>query len=312
MRSTIIVAVALVAAGCSSSGAPSTGPEASVPTTSTAPASSAVTTSVEAPVDTSDQVEPVDVASVRIDVDVAGAAGELIGTLDESEDPFGRFVSCSGLREVFGTYSVLASDVSGDVRSISLVTNDPVPAPGVYDAVVRVEFETAPAVDATGTMTVEDGFRSGSYVAFDAGGERVGGSFDCDAGNAPAPLPLQLGTANGELEAVEVVTLLRHEEAQRLVGVAVTADGAEAVECPGAIDPSDEGDVVVRVDGADDGGAVSTFVLTGGEAPTLQLRVGSVEYEFDEVRRGGADEPAAGTFSAVSADVSVDGAFRCS
>lgn len=283
------------------------------------PGSDVVPTSVESTVTPSSTegtsgpavVEPREpAASVRIDVDVAGAEAELSGLLADSLDPFGQFVSCSGLRESFGTYSVLVSLPVSGVRSVSVVSADLVPGAGVHDASVRVEYASDPAVDASGTMTLADDLKSGTYRGSDADGDVVEGSFDCPGGATPEPLTI--GADDAELDAVEVFALLRSGDAQRIVGLAVRVGGSAAVDCGGATDESDDTAPVIRVDGDAAIGAITSLELTGGASPTLRMRVGSTDYEFDRVDRGASDLPEAGTFGAESGGIAVDGAFRCS
>jgi hypothetical protein len=252
---------------------------------------------------------PLSDSSVRIDAATPDGDGELAGSLGDSDDPFGRFVSCSGLRDHFGTYSVLASDTDGDVRSISVLSADLVSAPGTHDASVRVEFASAAAIDAVGTVTIASDYRSGSYVAFDLEGRKVDGTFDC-AGPAE-PQPIAVGVADGVLETVEVFALLRVGGAQRVVGLAADTEGSSSFECPGAAGATADA-TIVRVLGDARIGAITEFSLTDGSPVRLRVSVGPAIYDFERVQRGGVDTPIAGTFSAVSGDVTVDGAFRCS
>ena len=307
MRRVVMAVAVLAVAGCSGSDPTSSTEVTSAPTTT-----AAVTTTLAAatgPADTATS-EPAVPASVRIDVDVAGRRAELSGLVAESEDPFGQFVACSGLRESYGTYSVLASTTAGDVRSISVVSDAAITGPGVVEASMRLEFGAAPAIDASGTMTLSDDLQAGSYVMFDAAGTSIEGTFACRGGASPQPL--EVGEADGVLDAIEVFAILSRGDEQRLLGLAVAAGTSASIECPGAVTVASDSDFVVRVDGDATTGAISTFELTSGDAPTMRLRAGTADYEFDQVRRGAGDEPTAGTFSAASEGVSVDGAFRCS
>ncbi len=301
-----MAAVVLFVAGCSGSEPePDAEPSPTSSTGSVAPTSP----SVAAP--PAEPTVPDEPASVRIDVSLAGTDAELTGLLSESNDPFGRFVSCSGLRSSYGSYSVLASVETGDVRSVSVVSSDLVPAPGPHDAAVRVEFAASPPVDAAGTITVADDRRTGSFVAFDADGTRVDGTFEC-AGGDVEPEPLRVGDDDGVLEAVEVSVLLRSGDAQRILGLAAPAGGAAVVECPGAEGAPSEALSGVRVIGDETIGAITSFELDDGAAPTMRLRSGSVGYSFDLVMRNGAGPAAAGSFNAEADGVTVEGAFRCS
>ena len=300
-----VALAALSTAGCSGSDTTAdTTPDRTVVATIAA----ATPSTLAEPVITEPEVEP---ASVRIDVSVGDMSAELTGLLVDSNDPFQNFVSCSGLRATYGTYSVLASVESGAVRSVSVVSAGLVPEPGTHDASVRVEFDSAPAVDALGTLTVGDDRRSGSFVAFDPDGNQVEGSFDCSGGDID-PQPLVVGSDDGVLEAVEVFALLRDGDEQRILGLATPVDGGAVVECAGA-GGAPEGTLTgVRVEGDGSIGAVTGFELTDGAAPTMRLRAGSVIYTSEFVTRGGADPATAGSFSADANGVAVDGAFRCS
>jgi len=304
----IVVIVVSVLAGCSGSGTESTAVSNPSTVTATATSTSATSVTVPAPVEVTVPEPP---PSVRIDVSVAGTAAELSGLLADSADPFGHFVSCTGLRSSFGSYSVLASVETGDVRSVSVLSADLVPGPGTFDATVRVEYAVAPAVDAAGTITIDDDRRSGSFVAFDAAGSQVEGTFDCAGGDAD-PEPLVVGADDGTLEAVEVFALLRSGSAQRILGLAVRADGAATVTCPGADGAPGDSLTGVRVVGDETIGAITRFELGDGPAPSLRLAAGTVDYSFDEAMRGVTDLAAAGTFGAEADGVTVDGAFRCS
>jgi hypothetical protein len=319
MRSRVVsVLLTSAAVACSSSGAapvgePAAAPAIAEPTSDTSPVAAAVAndgTIDQRAREQSGTAASEGAGSVRLDVTVAGVSTELSGLETDSGDPFGDFVSCSGLRSVFGTYSVLVSDVDGAVRSVSVVSADLVPEPGVYDAAVRVEFADATAVDATGTITVDAGRRSGSFLAFDNAGSTVEGSFDCLSDAAAEPLTV--ADADGVLDVIEVFALLRSGDAERIVGLAGGVDDATSMACPGADDATGDSETVVRVEGDESIGAITSFELTGGPTARLRMRVGDQTYEFDRVDRGGSDLPSAGTFTAESGGVRVDGAFRCS
>lgn len=305
----VVVVAAAIAAGCSTGSDSVTTPE---PTSTSVqePEPSTPTTAVEAPVVTKPEVLH-DPASVRIDVSVAGTDTELTGLLADSDDPFGRFVSCSGLRASYGSYSVLASVETGDVRSISVVSSDLVPDPGTHDAAVRVEFAASPPVDAEGTITIGDDRRTGSFLAFDPEGVQLEGTFDCLGGDTE-PEPLVVGSDDGVLEVVEVFALLRWGDAQRILGLAAHADGSATVECPGAEGDATDELTGVRVLGDESIGAITSFELGDGPSPSMRLLAGNVVYSADGVMRRGADQATAGSFSADADQVAVDGAFRCS
>lgn len=308
-----LVAIAIAGSGCSGPESPGAAePEPGPPPTAAAdadPQQPAGTSVADDDDRGGDGAAPVTAASVRIDVSVAGTTVELSGTFAESADPFGDFVSCSVLRANFGSYSVLASATTGTIRSIGVVSSDLVLGAGTHDATVRVEYDARGAVDALGTITIADDLRSGSYLGFDSSGAQVEGTFDCQGGVVGEPLPA--GVIDDELESVEVFALVRLDDAQRLVGLAVESGDLASVECAGASGESDES-TIVRVDGDGSVGAITTFELTGGSSPTMRMRIGSTSYEFARVVRGEADASAAGTFSATADGATVDGAFRCS
>ena len=56
---------------------------------------------------------------------------------------------------------------------------------------------------------------------------------------------------------------------------------------------------------------LTTFELTDGDSPTMRLRIGGQSYEFDDALVTVETPASAGTFSATSGDLTVDGAFRC-
>lgn len=224
-------------------------------------------------------------------------------------DPFATFGSCSGLRSRVGPYSVLASDTIGPVRSISLLTGAAVDGPGTHDADVRVERAVGDPIVATGTVTLASGLAAGSYLAFTPDGEPVEGDFECSGSQSPEPL--EVGPADGTLDAIEVFALLRQGDAERVLGLAVTSDTAPTAQCPGAGGGSDDS-VIVRVDGDESIGAITTFELTGGATSTMRLRAGGVVYEFDRVEVELDESAASGIFSAsTQSGIAVDGAFRC-
>ncbi len=309
MRTAFAVAILLIIAGCAGPGIEE--PDSTVVATSTIATSPPTTDSPAARTATTDTVRDDQPLSVRIDVGVSGSTTELSGTLADSSDPFGQFVSCSGLRKTFGTYSVLASTPAGQVRSIGVASNDLVAAPGVHDASVRVEFAAEPATDAIGTMTVADDFRSGSFVAFDSDGARIEGTFECDAAGAAPPEPLA-AAATESTPAVEVIALLRSGDAQRLVGLVATDEDSPTLICPATNRTALDDETIVRVAGGDSLGAISAFELVGGDSAVLRLAVGAVTYSFDDVLLGESDDVTAGSFGGESNDVAVDGAFRCS
>ena len=245
-------------------------------------------------------------ATARVEVRLDSENATLIGDLETSTDPFGDFVSCSGLRTAFSTYSILISTTTGPVRSIGATTSAGVVDEGIYDAAVRLELDDGTAIEATGTMTLLAGFQTGSFVAFDSDGRAVEGSFSCTG--APEPSILEIGDDDGVLEEIDAIALLRRGDETRLVGFAVPAGAAATIECP-----SDDGsELVVSVDGDDSIGAITAFELAAGDQPTLTMQIGDIEYVFDSVALGDTNSPEAGSFSAEAGGVAVDGAYRCS
>jgi hypothetical protein len=240
-------------------------------------------------------------ASLNVQIDPAGLA---------AIDPFARFAACSGLRRSLGVYSVLVSDPDGPFRSASLLTVDRVTRPGTHDADVRVEPRAGDPISAVGTLTIGNDLRSGSFVAFDAAGNSVTGSFRCDGVLEP-PSPISPGRDDNVLDTVEVFVLLRQDAAERIIGFAVDATvGTADVECPAAVGAVSE--LLVRVDGDRSVGAVTTFELVDGPDAAMRMRAGGSTFEFDaaEIVIDGART--SGSFSATSAEgVSADGAFSC-
>ena len=308
----ITAALGLVASGCSSA---SDDADPIVVATLDRPVQTTVTPT---PTPTTDVVELESAPPLQVDMTVvanqSGVDAEISAAVDPTEleqvEPFGTFASCSGARRSFGPYSVLVSVPDGSITAASISTTAAVRGPGTHDAAVDIELQSGAALRASGTVTIDAGLRTGSFIGFEPSGGRVSGSFTCSGGD-PAPAPLPAGDQAGALDTVEVVALLRQGEAERVVDLAVdTSRSPEvSVECPASV--SGSGPLLVRVDGDQSVGAITTFELTDGGAPTMRLRVGGASYVFDEVTITTADPPNAGTFSATDGDVTVDGAFRC-
>jgi hypothetical protein len=312
----IAAVLGIVAGGCSS-GSEITDPDPDPDPIVVGTVDPPVPTTI-APTQTTELVELESAPPLQVDMTVvaneSGVNAEISAAVDPAEleqiDPFGTFASCSGARRSFGPYSVLASVPDGSITGASISTTAAVTDPGTHDAAVGIELRSGATVRASGTVTIDASLRSGSFVAFEPGGGRVTGSFTCSGGD-PAPAPLPAGNLAGVLDTVEVVVLLRQGEAERVLDLAVDTSRSPdvAVECPASVGGS--GPVLVRVDGDQSVGAITTFELTDGGAPTMRLRVGGAGYAFDEVTITIADPPNAGTFSATDGDVTVDGAFRC-
>lgn len=317
-RLTVVVATVGLAAAACSDPEPAALPVVTPVPDTTAPAagdsSSRGRDGAPGSVPGGDDAGPADVRSVTIEIEGLGFDDTVEVAIDPSDlvdvDPFGRFAACSGTNRAFGVYSVLVSTLDGPVRSVSLLTVDRVAGPGVHDADVRVEGATGEPVAAVGTVTIGDDLRSGSFVAFDAAGESMSGSFRC-AGPDTSPVPLATGAGGVFGDSVSVFVLLRHERAERILGVAAAgSDPGLDVRCPGA--SGSQSDLLVRIDGDLSVGAMSTFELGDGASRSMRIRAGGATFEFAEVAVEVDPARASGTFSAVGADgVTADGAFAC-
>ena len=309
--------IVAIVAGCSGSDSVGTEPLVVVGDTVVAP-NSAV--SVEG--DTGGAEIDAQLASmspIRVDmtaeVDSIDVRAEIGATVDpaalDQADLFGTFASCSGARRTFGPFSVMVSATGGEIVAASVLTTRAVTRTGIHDADVRIELRSGDVESALGTVTIDDGWRSGTFVAFGVDGGAVKGSFACSGGDLSSA-PLDPVDTVGVLDSVEVVALVRRDGSERVVGLAVqTARSPEvSAECPASLDAGGS-ELVVRVDGDQTVGAISTFELTDGDTPTMRLRVGGVNYEFDDVAITLAEPATSGTFSAVDGGLAIDGAFRC-
>jgi hypothetical protein len=314
LRPTLALAGALALTACSGAAdrsAPATTPS----TTVVDPAPE--TEEVAAPEATRAEADSALAASaewfVRIDVAADGFAAAPLDTAVEwtgepdatvADGPFGRFGSCSGLREHVASYSVFVSGADA-AESVSVWTADRVTGPGIFDAEVRVEQAGEAPIAATGTITILDGLQDGEFVAFGADGGRVEGTFACSGAAEPTPL----ATAD-EVDAsgsAEVFALLRDGDSQRIVGMA--ADAERDVECPAT---GRAGGPVLAVAGSAALGAITAFELSGSPTGAGLLRVAGTDYEFPDVTVTLDDSGTSGVFSGASPDgTSVDGAFRC-
>lgn len=247
--------------------------------------------------------EPVEV-SISVSAPDLGIEADLVAESSVDADLFGDFVACSGTRAELGTYAVTVARSSGDPLAVALLSAARVTGAGVVDADVRIERSGRDPVVAAGTMTLDAGLQSGTFVAFDADGARVEGSFECDASIAPQPLAEQVGGS------VEVVALLRQDGAERIVALA-TSNPALA-SCPGDVAGQP---LVVRADGGAELGSLTTFELTvdgvAGDDAALRMRVGERVEVFDDVTVVLDDDRSAGTFAGDAGDLAVDGAFTC-
>lgn len=250
---------------------------------------------------------PAESTMVAIDASVDGEMIRFEGSLTAAADPFGEFISCSGGRSTFTNYALVASRTSGSVRALTVATDDLVDDVGIHDATIRVEFSGGDVLDGVGTMTLEPGFRTGTFTAFSDSGALVEGAFECGVGLDPAPL--ELGADDGRPDTVDAVALLRTPQGERLVGFATPVQGVTAMQCQAVDSAAPLTDVIVQVVGDASIGAVTTFELVGGSSPTLVMRAGATDYRFEDVSVSVTG--ATGTFSATSDDVTVDGAYRC-
>lgn len=308
--------VVSVVAGCSA-GSPESpdGTVSSVPVTADEPPSAEQGTSeVAEPVPEGEREDPIYEVAIDVSVERLDLAERLEVAIDPAElgdvDPFTRFSSCSGLRASISTFTVTAVDDTARVRSVSVVTTDHVVGSGIYDVDVRVEADGADPVSATGTLTLDQSSRSGSFRAFEATGEAVSGAFACDGpGGAPVPI-VDDRTGDGVLRSVEVVALLRRGDEERIVGL--TLDPSEVVAVEAECSGVSGGDLLVHVDGGQAVGAITAFDLEPDPAPSLRMRVGGASYDVDDVVLVLDETGAAGSFSGVTDDgIAVDGAFRC-
>ena len=164
------VAVTVVVAGCSGSDG-ATGPVPTVPlgsAPSTDPAANAGGVDSGGVDSGGSDRDATEITATPRAVTATVRSGVLDGALTveldapDAGDPFGRFASCSGSRSVVGAYSVLVADPAGVVRSISVISNDPVDGPGIHDAAVRIEPFAGAPIAGQGTLTLNDGMTSGS------------------------------------------------------------------------------------------------------------------------------------------------------
>ena len=309
----------LAVVGCSSGSAePATKDPISPTTTAVGSVSSDAgeTGAASSTLPAGDEPTPVYEVVIEVSVDRLGLDERLDVAIDptglDDIDPFTRFSSCSGLRASISTFSVTAVDDTSTARSVSVVTVEHVTGPGIYDADVRVESVGADPVNAAGTMTLDQSLRAGSFQAFEPTGESVSGTFSCD-GPPGTPVPIADGeVGDGVLRAVEVVALLRRGSEERIVSLTLDTEEAAAAAAEGPGVTGDAGDVLLRVEGGQALGAITAVELVAEPSPSLQMRVGGVSYEVEDVVIVDDDSGVAGTFSGVTADgVAIDGAFRC-
>ena len=315
-----LIAGSVLVAGCSSGASPSTASPSTVSSVSTLVAVAPVTapSNTAAVMPKVEEPDAPEMATVELSVRAEALRIDEVVTVAydptvvPDSDPFVEFASCAGLRSTVGVYAVSAAQATGNVRAVSLLSVDQANAPGLHDIEVRIEPAEGDAVSAVGTMTLDAGLRSGTFRAFDLGGNEVSGGFSCADGSSEPPVPLKVGSDDGRLDAVEVVALLRRGRAERVVSLAIEsgAVGAATMSCPGAAGTT--GPEVVRVDGDQRIGVISTFELTSGSPATMRLHLGGAVFDFADVDATVDPSGASGVFSAAtSGGVTIDGAFRC-
>lgn len=240
--------------------------------------------------------------SIELSASDLGLDVELLADASVDADPFGDYVACAGTRAEVGAYAVTVARTSGDPLAVSLLSGERVTGPGVVDVDVRIERPVGDPIVAAGTMTLDPGLRSGTFVAFAPdGGVRIEGAFDCDAPTAPQPLAERAGAS------VEVVALLRQGDAERIASLA-TSDPTLA-SCPGDVAGQP---LVLRADGGPELGSLTTFELTmDGDDAALRMRLGEHVEVFDDVTVVLDDDRSSGTFAGTAGELSVDGAFTC-
>jgi hypothetical protein len=237
------------------------------------------------------------VRSPGLDIDavVSGAA-------EEVSDPFGAFATCTAYRSVAGAYVVGISDPAAELTSVAVVSAGRITGAGAVDADVRVERAVGDAISASGTMTLDPDLAGGTYLAFTPGGERVEGTFECQGSDEP---PVTM--AASEVGAIEGVVLLEQEGSERVL--TATMLGAAPSDCP----VGDASSLIVRTDGDDKLGAITTFEIDDGPSgAVMRVRAGSTVYAADGVVDALDADTRSGTFAAVTPDdVTIAGAFAC-
>ncbi len=224
---------------------------------------------------------------------------------------FGDFAACSGLRSAVATYSVLLVRSTGDLRSVSIATDEAINGPGTVAGEIRLQLsDWAEHRVARGMITIDVGLQSGSFVGFDAAGGKISAIFSCSNAGSSRPVPLTHHTADDRLTIVEVVAILTKGDAEIVVDLAVevgVTDGS--IECS-SVAAADA--FVVRVEGDATIGSITQFELTAGQHLTARIRVGGVIYTVDNVVVEGDPTSTAGAFTGVTSDgVIVAGAYRC-
>jgi hypothetical protein len=306
----LALAGTLVAAGCAT-GSDETSepivPPAPEPTTRprTEPGdapSDATTVAGETPITQSTAPEVPRTVEMSVQSPGLGLDATVSGDAAEGGDPFGAFATCTAYRAVAGAYVVGVSDPAAALTSVAVVSAGRIDGAGATDADVRVEPAVGEPISASGTMTLDPDLAGGTYLAFAPGGARVEGTFDCEGGGE-RPVTM----AASDVGAIEVVVLLDHAGSERVV--TATRLGAEPSDCP----DGDASSLIVRTDGDDTLGAITTFELDDGpNGAVMRLRAGTTVYEADDVAVSLDDDSRSGTFAAVTTDdVTIAGAFAC-
>ena len=269
---------------------PATVPSSTAPSTTLAPEPATTTTEPEVPAE----------VTMSVSSTALGVSVRLTGVVDAAADPFGDFAMCSGQADRVGAYAVGVGDADGSVRWVSALTIGRVEGPGGYEADLRLELGTGAEIVATGTLTLDAGLATGSYLGFTIDGDQVVGEFECARPGAAL-------TSSPADDLVEVVALLGRGTAERVVTAA--SDDPAVAECPGAVGD----DTIVAVDGeAPATGAIARFVLIEtDDGASLDLLAGGTSYAFDTVDLTIDVDRLSGAFSATDGDVSIDGAFSC-
>jgi hypothetical protein len=314
----LALASSLVVAGCATgddevsepivapASVPTSVPDADAP--ANAPTDASAGSAAAAPVEPANSTTTTTTPEVPRIVEVSvqspglGLDATVSGDAELRGDPFGAFASCTAYRSVAGAYVVGVSDPATELTSVAVVSAGRIDGAGPVDADVRVERAVGDAISASGTMNLDADLAGGTYLAFAADGARVEGTFDCRGGGEP---PVTM-TAS-DVGAIEVVVLLDQAGSERVV--TATMLGAEPADCPAG----DASSLIVRADGDDTLGAITTFELDDApDGAVMRLRVGSTVYEADKVAVSLDDDSRSGTFAAVTADdVTIAGAFAC-
>jgi hypothetical protein len=143
------------------------------------------------PATAGDMESTVEVTSVRFTVQSsdAGLDLEFEVTADEvaaAANPIATLVLCTGIDPAStalqdDVYSVSAIDIdrSPGLVNASLVTNEDVTGPGSYEASFSASDSAGRSVDLDGSVTIDDGLRSGEFLGEDGAGNQVVVTYEC-------------------------------------------------------------------------------------------------------------------------------------